>query len=118
MRKFRFYRDPDGRWYVDLPDWTEGKAALEMVAGADTMLAHLANGLSEVSLNISEEEFDGADVLCRTALGSDDDLGGGAFYVLRSYDGVEINHDMWLCDVMEFVFGGFPEKLYISKSLG
>jgi hypothetical protein len=31
---YRFNKE-EGRWYIDLPNWTGGKAALQMVAGAD-----------------------------------------------------------------------------------
>jgi hypothetical protein len=44
MESFRFYKDPDGRWYVDLPEYQGSKQDLEMVSGADAFLEILAQG--------------------------------------------------------------------------
>ena len=38
MREFKFYKDPEHRWYVDLPEWEGEKDNLEMVLGADSFL--------------------------------------------------------------------------------
>ena len=39
---YRFNKE-DGKWYIDLPDWTGTKGELQMVGGADTLLDHLSN---------------------------------------------------------------------------
>lgn len=113
MRKFKFYKESDNRWYVDLPEWTGTKADLEMVAGADAMLEYMAEGNNEVSLYISEQEFDGCDHLrleCKA-----DDIGSGAYYFMQKYRGIQIDLRMWLCDVVLFVFDGkFPTSIFIS----
>jgi len=111
--KLRFYQDPDTRWYVDLPAWPGAKADLEMVAGADTMLEYMSEGTGEVHLYLSTDPFEGADELKLRELAFE--LGNGAFYLLKSYKGIEINLDMWLCDVTKWVFGDFPKSIFISK---
>ena len=113
MKKLRFYKEKTGRWYVDLPDWKGLKEELEMVAGADSMLEHMAEGNSDVMLLISETPFDNSDVLSFNNLATE--IESGAFYRMEKYKGEEINLEMWLCDVTLFVFGKFPEKLYVSK---
>lgn len=111
---YKFYKDPDNRWYVDLPDWTGAKADLEMVAGADTMLDYLSENTNEVTLSISLDPIDGYDLIKLKELASD--IGSGAYYTFTSFRGVDINVEMWLCDVMLYVFNGFPDELWISKN--
>ena len=114
MRKFRFYKETDNRWYIDLPEWTGSKAELEMVSGADAMLEYMAEGSNEVYAYISETEFEGSDTLQLKGLAID--LGNGAYYFMQKYRGIEINLDAWLCDVTKFVFNGdFPSRIFICK---
>lgn len=118
MKHLKFYKEIDQwfgeRWYVDLPDWTGSKADLEMVAGADTMLDMIGEGEREVHLNVSESYFEYSDEL--VFIEKADDIGNGAYYHLNKYRGIELNHRMWLCDVVLFIFTGFPEQIYFCKS--
>lgn len=114
MKTFRFYKEEDNRWYIDLPNWTGSKADLEMVSGADTMLEHISEGNSESYINISDKHFNESDELEFVRLAREFD--NGAFYSLQEYNGVKLNLDVWLCDVTKFVFGYFPSKIFISKS--
>lgn len=110
---YRFYKENDGRWYVDLPEWEGPKSALEMVMGADTMLDILSEGEGEVTLEMSTEPIDKGDLL--TFLYETPDFGEGAYYHMESYLGLEFNLDVWLCDVTKFVFGEFPKNIYFIK---
>ncbi len=112
MKKLKFNKEPSGRWYVDLPDWEGSKADLEMVAGADNMLEYMAEGQGHVYLCVSENEFEGADKLEFIKLATE--LENGAYYKLHSYKGIEIGLEMWLCDVTKFVFGHFPNIIFIT----
>jgi len=115
MRKFKFYKESDGRWYIDLPEWTGSKSELEMVAGADNMLDYMAEGNNEVHAYISETAFEGSDILKLKGLA--DDIGNGAYYLMKNYKGIELNLSMWICDVCLFVFNNkFPEQIFISSS--
>lgn len=123
MKKtFKFEKDPDGRWYIVLPEWDGERDELEMVGGADTMLDILAQGESPIFLELSTEEFDGADKLDLLAKCSDDyfELQGqgypssGAFYQVSRLKQVEYDLPIWLCDVTKFVFGDFPKTIYIK----
>jgi hypothetical protein len=42
-----------------------------------------------------------------------DSIKGGAYYLMKEYNGIEYNLKLWLCDVTLFVFNEFPEKIYI-----
>ena len=112
MKTIKFKKELDGRWFAVLPDWTGDKSDLEMVLGADTMLEFMSEDNDEVSLFMSEDEFEGADKLefIRFAV----ELNNGAHYKLNNYRGIDIEIDMWLCDVTKFVFGSFPKVIYIS----
>lgn len=109
---FRFYKTPANRWYVDLPEWEGEIAELEMVMGADTMLAMISESADECHLAVSDEPFDGADNI-KLIEDLRHSIGGGN-YLLETYKGESINQEMWLCAVTEFVFQYLPEHIYIS----
>jgi len=114
MEKYRFYKESNGNWYIDLPEWKGSKDDLQMVLGADTMLEYMAEGNNEVNAYISETAFDGADILRLKGLA--DDIGNGAYYFMQKYRGIEVNLDAWLCDVTLFVFNdNFPERIFIAS---
>jgi len=71
MKQHRFILE-DSSWYIDLPQFLEqggNKADLEMVSGADTMLDIIAEGKTEVTLQINTEPFADADELILSELG-------------------------------------------------
>ncbi|WP_343691922.1 DUF6717 family protein [Chitinophaga sp.] len=113
MKKiFRFYKTDKGSWYIDLPEWTDGIEALQMVEGADTMLDTVSNQARECYLELSDSPFENADVLLlRENLEAS--ITGG-IYLMPHYKGTEINQQMWLCGVTTFVFNGLPEKIYVG----
>lgn len=113
MKILKFYKEDDGRWYVDLPEWQGEKADLEMVAGADKTLDYISDNDNSIKLLFSEEFFDYSNELKFQELATE--YGNGAFYYLENYNGVNVDMNMWLCDVTKFVFGGFPENIYFRK---
>ncbi len=64
-RIFRFYKEEDNRWYIDLPEWEGSKEDLEMVLGADVLLFNLANEQDEVYVEFGSEPFDNCHTLKR-----------------------------------------------------
>lgn len=102
----KFYKELD-KWYVYLKYWTGSKDDLEMVLGADTMLDILSEGNDSVNLCISSEEFEGYKYLL-TKTHSESD---GYWYDLTSE---HINFPVWLCYVTTYIYGNFPDKIYIS----
>ena len=115
MNKYRFYKN-ETEWFVDLPEYIENGGSignLEMVEGADTMLDMMAEGKKEVMVFISTENFDGSD---RLAIKEKcDPLKGGAYYLMKEFEGKEISLTMWLCGVIEFVFGEIPSNLFVRR---
>jgi hypothetical protein len=111
---FRFYKDVNKEWFIDIPEWTGSKADLEMVQGADTMLDIVSNHSEECFLKMSDESFDGAEMLTleRARI---QNHGGGGDYILEKYQSETINHKMWLCEVTRHVFNGLPENIYFRK---
>jgi hypothetical protein len=118
-KRFRFYKEGTGNWYVDLPEWEGTKAELQMVSGADSFLDILAEGEAEVHVVLSDDYFEGSDNLEMVKLGRLEgwELGEGAWYNLNTYKGIsDFNLEMWLCDVTKFVFDDFPKIIYFSVS--
>lgn len=107
MKDFKFVNE-EGRWFVELDNWQGDRGDLEMVLGADTMLDILAQGEGEVDVTLSEEKTP-----CRMTLSKNSEDEFGALYILTSEDSL-FDFSVWLCPVTVFVFGYYPEKLYIS----
>jgi hypothetical protein len=81
-----------------------------MIAGADTMLDKIAVGGKECVLHISETNFEGAEVL-KLVTGYGGEHGD---YILEKYQDEKINHKMWLCPVIIYVFGKLPTLIYFK----
>jgi hypothetical protein len=116
MQTHTFYKEPHGGWYIDLPQYLEqggSKGDLAMVAGADTMLDFIAQGSTRVTITMDTHPFGGADEL--QLLRVSDPLMGGGDYFMPVFEGQEVNHQMWLCGVTEFVFGNIPERIYVRR---
>lgn len=110
-KQLSFIKETTGGWYIDLPKWTGGKGALQMVAGADTMLDMLSEGNNNVKIDVSFTPFPNATELKKLRIPT---FGNGAFYKVVSCNGVKLGSTIWLCNVTEFVFGEFPKKMYIN----
>lgn len=113
IREITFYQEPNNRWYVELPEWEGSKDELEMVLGADDMLNFMSEGEGKVRIIFSttpQINFDTLELKNETP-----DVGGG-YYHMSTYNGININQDMWLCDVTKFVFGGtLPQTIYLKR---
>ena len=114
LRTLKFCKETDGRWYVDLPEWTGSKADLEMVTGAGSMIDMMAEGNPQVLITVSDTYFENSDEIEFIRMA--DDLENGAYYFMEKYIGIEIRMEMWLCDILKVVFDGFPIKIFIAKS--
>jgi hypothetical protein len=101
-------------WYAVIPEWEGERAELQMVAGADTWLDLICEGAWDVWMTISDAPFAGAEELHLIELGKLEgpEIGTGAWYIAKTYLGLEFNLKMWLCDVTKFVFGDFPKTIY------
>lgn len=106
----KFVNENNNNWYIDLPNWTGRKSALQMVSGADELLDLISNNNNEVTLYVSFNDFDGAN---RIKLVNKCWF-NGANYICDRYDNKTINHKLWLCDVTKFVFGRFPDVIYFA----
>ena len=115
MNKYGFYKN-EVEWFVDMPEYLEKGGSigdLEMVEGADKMLDIMAEGKKEVILNISTEKFENSDQLNLKEKFSP--LKGGGYYFMQEFEGKEINLTMWLCGVIEFVFGEVPANIFVRR---
>lgn len=116
MNNYKFYKDPDNRWYVDLPSWIDKggeKADLEMIRNADVFLDILAQGDDTVNVTLSSTQFPDAEYIKLTDLNPEyPDV--GAYYELKKYKGQKYNLSMWLCNVTLHVFGCYPGVIYFK----
>ncbi len=115
MKPYKFIRTGQD-WYIDLPEFLDQGGSvgdLQMVDGADKMLDMMAGNKDYVIVDVAKEQFDGADIL--TLIEKCDPYIGGGNYMMKHYEGQEINRTMWLCQVTEFVFGDIPQTIFVKK---
>lgn len=126
MKRIRFIKEV-GLWYADLPEFLEqglgSKNNLLMVDGADSFLDLLSKNGKEVTLDTSEVEFVGYQAkLYRINWGKNqellDDAGHepveyGAYYEVNELNEKAFSHRLWLCPVTEYVFGKYPEEMWV-----
>lgn len=130
----KFYKE-NGMWYIDLPEFLESglgnKNNLLMVDGADTLLDILAGNKpnesadgTEVVVTFGNEAFKGNTyTLNKKIMGKNQSLldlvghapvGYGAYYTVPELN----DHQLWLCPVTEYVFGGgYPDTIYVKKEI-
>lgn len=112
-RKLKFVKEEDNRWFVVLNDWQYDRDALEMVAGADSMLDIISGFSNSVTLKLSTEEFDSKYKIVKIHDNLLDDMLNGANY--RFYTDDSFTMDIWLCAVTIFVFSEYPETVWINR---
>lgn len=106
-----------GVWYIDLPEYLNGggkKQDLRMRAGTNKLLSMLAPGQRKVTLSIDTEPFEGAELLELTDICEEPQ--GGAIYLMETCNGHEVNTLLWICDIVLFVFGDTPERIYFRRA--
>lgn len=117
MKTYKFIKNGNA-WYIDLPDYIDqggNMGDLQMVDGADKMLDMMSNSYDSVILSVSKERFDKSD--CIILFEKCDPLIGGGYYMMRTYEGQEVNQRMWLCQVIEFVFAEIPEIIFVRREM-
>lgn len=109
MKVFNFYKEPSGKWYVDLPTWLGDKEELEMVMGADTMLDIMSEGENIKRLLICKHDDTYANYFLKKLREEHE----GCYYEVS---GMNITpFEIWLCSVTKFALGGYPENIYIRS---
>ena len=96
-----------GSWYVHLPDYIGNIENLEMISGADTMCEKLdtdKDGL--VQLIVSDSPMKEVNYTIKK-INLTEDFGA-------DYYCPELDLNLWLCNVTKYVFGDFPEIVYIQ----
>ena len=105
-----FVQDPDGRWYIDIP-WDGNRSNLEMVAGSDRLLSHIAKGDNKVTHQIILDYIDddnGYIILDRFRKS----LAGGASYTVSN---AGFKEPIWICPVTLCVLGRYPKTIYFKR---
>jgi len=102
-----FEKWEDGRWFVVLPDYDGPQEDLEMVDGADEFLDVLTTDGLYVTLDVSLDKNPWNDQFC-LKLVKHDEIGG----TYEVTDHARFNKDIWLCNVVHYLFGELPEYIY------
>lgn len=129
--EFKFYKNFENKWYIDIPNWTGSIDDLEMVSGADVMLNIMTQGDNEIYLTISDKPFELIPLVKNldnshvdiskykhpkntilTKIKNTPDI-GGAEYNFDQWCGIDYNITIWLCGVTEHVFSYLPDRIYI-----
>jgi len=115
--EFQFYKTEDDRWFIDLPEYPGPNSDLEMVRGADDFLNSLAVGDSSLCMDVCVYKrnfvYYKRKGYSKLKLKYSDEIGGnGAYYETDEelYEGVL--RTIWLCDVVKYIFGNFPNTIY------
>ena len=104
-----FEKWEDGRWFVVLPDYDGDQEDLEMVDGADTFLDFLTEDGLYVTVDVNLEDAGDDSIVLK--LVTHDEIGGT--YQVENCDGFS-NKDVWLCNVVHYLFGEHPNMLYFK----
>jgi hypothetical protein len=115
VETYTFVKKED-RWFIHLPKYLEAGWSiqdLEMVEGAHKLLNTVSNGLDRVTLKLSRDEFEGAEVLelmehCAAPK-------GGAVYLLETIQRKQTSAFIWICDLALFIFGDLPEHIFFQR---
>jgi hypothetical protein len=117
-----------GIWYADLPEFVNAglgtRSNLMMVDGADSFLDLLCSSQSKITLQISKTPFPESQAkLQKIGLGLNSQLLNlighasvdyGSYYQVTEFAGKPLSHRLWLCPVTEYVFGEYPEQIFLS----
>lgn len=101
----------NGLWYIDLPNWPFSRSHLEMVEGADKLCEELSiHNKTDVKIIISDKE-ENVDHDIKLIKIKSDFLNGADYKVYGSI----LTDKCWICSVTLFVFGEYPNYIYIKK---
>lgn len=108
-----FNKENDGCWYIDLPNWPLSHHNLMMVCGADDLCEHLSSDGKSVTVGVVINPKKKPNSEWGKLVKTKSSLLGGATYKVKNIKG--FNQDIWLCPVTLFVFGKYPDVIYINK---
>ena len=105
-------------WYLDLPEWLEygnhSAEDLEKVGAFCDFLEIASEGKDSVGFLMSENPFDGADVMHLNGESGDH---SGAYYLLNTYLGSPINLELWFDKPFYHFFKTPPREIYFRVTV-
>ena len=115
-QKTHVFKKEAGKWYIHLPQYLEqgwSKNDLQMEEGAHQLLSAVSSGRQRVTLKFSTRPFEGANELelmehCAAPK-------GGAVYLMETCQGRATSSFVWFYDIALFVFGNFPDYIYVQR---
>lgn len=95
-------------WFIDLPLYPYNKSDLQMVYGADDFLDKICPNKNHVSLLCSLQTLEHSYSI--ELIREDSEMGGGWYKT----DYEDFEKEFWLCDVVKYVFGMIPQKIFFK----
>ena len=105
-----FNRLSSNRWYANIDDYPGDFEDLEMIMGADELLDRLSCGGDFVKVSIIADEIPSFPPNMKLTKYKEDET--GAYYTQDFYDHLP---SVFICNVTKFVFGYFPDIIYLTK---
>lgn len=103
---FNFYKNKFGEWYIDLPEYPGPKEDLQMVAGSDDLLDQLSGHTHSFTCVLSKYPIPNSIILHKD-YGSPEPNSGENY--------LHGGERMWLCPATAYVFGEYPDRIFIEK---
>lgn len=98
------------RWYIQMPDYTDGVDDLELTGGTDEFCEKLdESGCGIVTTIVRDKPFRKMRNIIVLELDKIDENYGGA-----NYKCAEMKMDVWLCDSTKYIFGQFPKTIFLK----
>lgn len=113
--KLSFTKEKDDCWYIDLPNWPFAHHNLMMVSGADDLCEELKYDKNHTSVEVivsdNIEDLTKKNYIELKKLNSK--FLEGATYKVTGSESVDT---LWICPVTLFVFGNYPEYIYLKRN--
>jgi hypothetical protein len=84
-----------------------------MSEGAAGLLNLLSGSDPNVKITFHNEPFENAEPLW--LLQSTQPFLDGGYYCMDTCNGIEVNCNIWLCDLLKLVFGSTPQQIFVKK---
>ena len=112
-RKIKFESDQKGKWHAVIPEWLDERYDGKVMDSAEELFDILSEGERSFYLEVSDDKMTGAEELI--FLIHDEKEVGSVWYFLSSYKGIDYNMKIRLSEIVEFVFGKFPQRIYFYR---
>ena len=102
-----FEKWENGKWYIQYPEYDGDQEDLEMIGNAAELLDEMTTDGLYVTLDV---RLEGNQYMHCLKLVKHDEIGG----TYEVTDHGCFDKDVWLCNVVHYLFGEHPEEIYFN----